>query len=132
MKRVHAIAALFAVAGLLAPTSLFGSGRDSDGSRMQARPIALNATASDRLSPPGDPVDWRYVRLTSTHDLRVTVTTQPASSVANVTVTDAMGKSIERGQTRNGSFEARHNVDPGLYYIAVASSRPLQYTITVR
>lgn len=132
MRWIHLTSALVVIAAMMAPATLYGSGRDSDGSRMQARPIALGSSNNDRLSPPADPVDWRYVRLANAHNLRVSVTTQPASATATVTLTDAMGKSLVRGQTSGGTFETRRQLDPGLYYIAVAASRPLQYTISVQ
>ncbi len=106
--------------------------RDSDGSRMQARPLAVGASASDRLSPPNDAVDWRYIRLAAAEDVTLTVDTTPANAVVDVTLTDAMGKSIARGKSSGGTYTSRRRLDPGLYYIAVSSSADVAYRIAVQ
>ena len=132
MKRTHVIAAAL-VAALIAPvTPASAFARDADGSRMQARPIALNSAARDRLAPPSDAVDWRYFRLTEAHDVTVAVEGTPKSVALSITLTDAMGKSLVRGRTSNGSYTTRRRLDPGLYYLSVSATAAASYEISVR
>lgn len=133
MKRPHIIATALLGATLLMPVaSLSAFGRDSDGSRMQARPLTFKASASDRLSPPNDAVDWRYVRLSDAHDVTLTVDSKPVGIAVEVTLTDAMGKTIARGRSSDGKYSTHRRLDPGLYYIAVSANRAVSYTLTVR
>ena len=134
MARIRYIAGgIIALSLLFAHMSVAGAfGRDADGSRMQARAISLGSSASDSLSPPGDSVDWRYVRVPSSALLTVSVSTNPSNASARVSLTDSVGKTIRSGTTRKGKVTLRSRVEPGLYYMSVSSSASLKYTLSVR
>lgn len=132
MKRLHLIAAALVCALLVPVSSTDALGRDADGSRMQARPLSLGSTATDRLTPPRDAVDWRYVRLKQAGDTTVSVQSKPSNVTVRVSITNAMGKSITRGSTSNGSYTTRRRLDPGLYYISVAAGSAASYSLTVK
>lgn len=132
MKRSLFIVGAVALALLIPVAPLAAFGRDTDGSRMQARPMALDSSVSDRLAPPNDAVDWRYLRLSDARDVTLTVDAVPPSVSVEVNITNAMGKSIARGRTADGKFTTRRRLDPGLYYISVSASRPASYQLSVR
>ena len=127
----RAIAMLVALLGLTWSGQTMGKGRDADGSRMQAREQKLGASATDRLAPPGDAVDWRYVRVTKDQDLEIRLTTK-GDRAARVQVTNAVGKPIMEGATQKGQLTLTRRVDPGLYYFAVSATAPVEYSISVR
>lgn len=131
MKRTL-LSLLMLAATLVWTSDLSAFGRDADGSRMQARPHKLGASSSDRLSPPKDSIDWRYVRLSKSDDVSFSVKSKPATHGVRITITDAMGKRIAGGTTQNGSFDTRRRLDPGLYYVSVSSSAAVSYTISIR
>ena len=132
MKRSR-IPALALLAVLLVWTSnSAASGRDSDGSRMQARPHSLGSSDSDRLSPPNDAVDWRYLRLKEAKTVELSVSVTPPEASVDVVMTNAMGKSLYRGKTSGGSLSTSRRLDPGLYYVSVSSSRSVSYTISLK
>lgn len=132
MKRLHLIAATLLCALIVPVGSSEALGRDSDGSRMQARPLVFGSSASDRLSPPRDAVDWRYIRLKEGSDVTLSLEAKPANVNVRVSLTDAMGKSITRGSTSGGKFTTRRQLDPGLYYISVAAGSAVSYSLSVR
>ena len=109
----------------------YANGRDADGSRMQARPLTLGDPVSDRIAPPVDSVDWRYLRLSDPTDVTFEVRVASGTS-ARVTLTDAMGKTITRASTNDGSFSTRRRLDPGLYYVSVSATGPVSYKLTAR
>lgn len=130
----HRIVVIAALLGTLVfPTASTNAlGRDADGSRMQARPLTPGSSENDRLSPPNDAVDWRYFRLSSSADVTITVETTPGTLSVDVTLTDAMGKSISRGKTAGGTYTSRRRMDPGLYYLAISAARPVAYRVGIR
>lgn len=134
MKRTR----LMIACALVATTALVGVedagafGRDADGSRMQARSAELGSSYTDTLSPPGDSVDWRYVRISSAAVVTATVRCDPSSSSARITMTDSVGKTIARSSTRDGTGSIKKRLDPGLYYISVSSDANLRYTFSLR
>ena len=134
MKRVHQISlAMFTMLLASAPMHVADAlGRDSDGSRMQARPMEVGESATDRLAPPSDAIDWRYVRVSSADDVTLNVKADPAGVKVEVMITDAMGKSMTRGKTRDGNYTTRRRLEPGLYYIAVSAPRAARYSISLR
>jgi len=132
MSRHRKIVAAVLLLGLLGGSSAFASGRDSDGSRMQARPHEPGERAQDQLSPPSDNVDWRYFRLSEASDVTIEVDANPGSAAVKVTITDAMGKSITSVVTSDGKVTTRRRLDPGLYYVAVSCTTSVAYTLSIR
>lgn len=128
------LTALLLLLGLSLPAiDVAAFGRDTDGSRMQARPISAGSSDDDRLSPPNDSIDWRYFRLSDASDITVTVTGAPKGVSLDIVLTDAMGKTITRGSTgKSGTFRTQRRFDPGLYYVSVSASSTVSYKITVR
>lgn len=113
-------------------TTAYANGRDPDGSRMQARPIAMGATAEDRLSPPGDSIDWRYVRLADAADVTFTLAATPSNVTLRFTLTDARGNAVIRESSSRGALTVRRSLDPGLYYLSVSAGAAASYKLTVR
>lgn len=130
MRKALALSVMLTTLGWSAAST--GAGRDADGSRMQAREHRLGTTASDRLKPPADTVDWRYVRVTAGHDLEIRVTSKPTDKPVRVQVTNAVGKPIMEGATQKGVLTLSRRVDAGLYYIAVSANAPAEYSLTAR
>lgn len=128
-KKTMALVAM--MLGLTWSGQVVGKVRDADGSRMQAREQRLGSTISDRITPPNDSVDWRYVRIAKAQSLGVRVTTR-GEKQARVQVTNAVGKSIMDGSTQKGRLSLSRPVDPGLYYVAVSSNVSVEYSITLR
>ena len=114
MKRVTSI--LIALAVTLTAVYASSNARDADGSRMQARSHDLGDQAVDRLAPPSDVVDWRYVRLKEAGVLQVT---------------SATGTKVFTGSTKKGEFKTSKKLEAGLYYISVASRDAVNYELTV-
>ncbi len=126
------LALLIALLGLTWSGVVTGASRDADGSRMQAREQKLGTSVKDRLSPPNDTVDWRYVRVTGSHELDIRLVGKPADKSLRVQVTNAVGKPIMEGATKNGQLSLSRKVDPGLYYVAVSANGLAEYTITIK
>lgn len=126
------LALLIALLGLTWSGVVSGAGRDADGSRMQAREQKLGSSVQDRLSPPSDTVDWRYVRVTGSHDLEIRLSGKPADKSLRIQVTNAVGKPIMEGATQKGQLVLSRKVDPGLYYVAVSANGLAEYTITIK
>ena len=126
------VAAIIIATMALIGLDVMAFGRDADGSRMQARAMSKGSSVSDRLSPPADVVDWRYVRLKEAGVLQVSLKSKPAKSSVRVNLTDAMGKSLGSASTKKGSASLRQKADPGLYYISVSANQATTYTLTVR
>ena len=114
------------------PAQLGAVSRDADGSRMQAREMALGAADSDALSPPSDAVDWRYLRLSEAHRLVVEVNGAPASVPVTVQLTSAVGDRIAQASSSKGRATLSTQLDPGLYYVSVSASADLRYTMSLR
>ncbi len=126
------LALLIALIGLTWSAVVIGASRDADGSRMQAREQKLGSSVQDRLSPPNDTVDWRYVRVTGSHELEIRLVGKPTDKSLRVQVTNAVGKPIMEGATKNGQLSLSRKVDPGLYYVAVSANGLAEYTITIK
>ena|SRR5690554_4076249 len=131
-RRSRAILGVGVVAGLLVVGTLaFAQGRDADGTRMQARPIALGATHSDRLSPPQDREDWFFVRVDSAGELRVSVRARPPGASLRLELQGATGDRLSTATTSGGNAEVRQQVNPGIYYVQV-SGEEARYELSVR
>lgn len=113
-------------------TGASANARDSDGSRLQARPINVGGSARDRLDPPRDSVDWRYFKLSGATSVTITLVAKPASNTASLRVTNAVGKSVGGATTRDGKASMSRRFDPGVYYVSVSSSKPTTYTLSVK
>ena len=121
----------FVATMVVGTSALFAFGRDADGSRMQARAHQLGQSASDRLSPPTDSVDWRYVRLKEGHTIEIVVSA-PDKAGVRVSLTDAVGKNLASGRSKKGQAKIRRRVEPGLYYISVSSNQSCTYKVSIR
>lgn len=130
--RKFAFTAILVTVGLGCSVQAIGAARDADGSRMQAREHKIGSTASDRLSPPSDTVDWRYVRVAKAHDLAVQLTSKPGDKAVRLQITNAVGKPIMEGATQKGQLSLSRRLDAGLYYIAVSANGPAEYSLTIR
>lgn len=132
IMRNIALTAVVLIVGLGCTVQAVGASRDADGSRMQAREHKIGSTVSDRLAPPSDTVDWRYVRVAKAHDLALSLTSKPADKPVRLQVTNAVGKPIMEGATQKGQLSLSRRLDAGLYYVAVSSSGKAEYSLTIR
>ena len=133
MKRKLVAALGLAVIGIMATsTAIYAYGRDADGSRMQARSHALGSSKADRLNPPTDSVDWRYVRLKAAQKVTVSVTNVPKDVALSLLITDAVGKPVASQRSAKGAVAITRELKPGLYYISVSSNTAVKYTISIR
>lgn len=115
----------------LVSSSVFSNARDADGSRMQARSHSLGDQATDRLAPPSDRVDWRYVRVKKAANVKFKVNSQPASATVRLAVTSATGKKVLSQSSKKGSLRASKKLQPGLYYVSVGSKESVNYDLTI-
>ena len=129
MKRVTSI--LIALAVTLTAVYASSNARDADGSRMQARSHDLGDQAVDRLAPPSDVVDWRYIRVKKTKRVGFSVSSTPPEARVTIGVTSATGTKVFTGSTKKGEFKTSKKLEAGLYYISVASRDAVNYELTV-
>lgn len=113
-------------------SAAFAQGRDSDGTRMQARHVEVGSTHRDSLSPPHDRADWRMIRLDQSSNLEIILTVHSGGE-ASLTLTDSSGHRIA-GASAKPEKEAALNrrLDAGIYYISVESSESLRYTLQLK
>ncbi len=124
-----ALAMLCAVA--LTSSAVAGP-KDIDGKRTRARRTAVGAAVQDNLGP-GDAADWRYVRVEGTGDLTITVSFEPGTAKAELTVTDAKGNIISKAKpAKAGTRSITIAVSPGIYYIEVSSPEKTSYTLDTK
>jgi hypothetical protein len=115
---------------LLAASEADGRGRDSDGSRMQARKVSLGSKHSDSLSPPDDRVDWRYFKLDEARSVTVSLRASPEDVPVGLVVTSATGSKLGSETSSNGKAAVSRSLQPGLYYVGVSSKKAAKYRIS--
>lgn len=131
-RRVRAIVGAGIVVGVLAVATLaVAQGRDADGTRMQARQLAIGATHSDRLSPPADREDWFFVRIDAATDLRVSVRARPSGASLRLELQGATGDRLASATTGEGSAVVSQRVNPGIYYMKVSGDEA-RYDLSVQ
>lgn len=108
-----------------------GWAKDRDGSRMHGKSVAMGHKVSDKLDGSKDKADWRYVELRKAATLKVVVTLKPKSSAATVKITDAKGNTLAESAQGSGARKLSAKVQPGIYYIEVASGAQVSYTLVV-
>ncbi|MBA2663684.1 MAG: T9SS type A sorting domain-containing protein [Bradymonadaceae bacterium] len=106
--------------------------RDPDGTRMQARKVALGATHATTLAPPTDAADWRYIQLKEGVELTIEVSSEPKTQVVKVTLTTATGDELTAASSQGGRLKITRNLDPGIYYISIQSGDAVSYRMTIR
>ena len=109
----------------------WAEGRDSDGSRMQARKVKVGASESDSLSPPSDKADWRYFKLDSTKSVTISVNASVDKATISVSMTSATGKSIVSSRATGSPVTVQKELDPGIYYFSVESNHATDYTVQI-
>jgi hypothetical protein len=117
---------------MLASPQLLASGRDSDGSRMQAKRVDVGASESDSLSPPNDQADWRYFKLDARKSVDISVSGVAEKANVELVLTTATGSNIEATTASRGSASLKATLDPGIYYFSVSAKGSTKYTVEVR
>jgi hypothetical protein len=107
-------------------------GRDPDGSRMLARRHVFGSVQTDRLSPPGDVVDWRYFRVSELKEVTVLATFEPSVDSVKVSLIGSTGKSVSDVDGVDGKAEIRLSLEPGVYFVKITSSHSITYHVSVR
>ena len=105
--------------------------RDSDGTRMQARPVDVGSVHQDTLSPPSDRADWRMIRLEEETTLSLELTVRPNNRSATLTLTGSTGNELASEQADRRSAKIETSLEAGIYYIAVESSQSLRYELNI-
>lgn len=123
-------AAITAMVILLA-MPVMAQDRDSDGSRMQARPAALGQTYDDDLSPPSDSADWRMIRLEDRTTITLRLSPRPADATATLILTGSTGNELASERTGRSAATIESTLDAGIYYVAVESSQSLRYELQI-
>ncbi len=132
MRRALALLAAVLLVASFPSGDATANARDPDGSRMQARQIAVGSSARDQLQPPRDSVDWHYFKLRGAKRVSISLSSAPAGNVAQIRVTNAMGKSVASSATRDGKASIARRLDPGVYYVSVSSPKQVTYTLSVK
>ena len=105
--------------------------QDSDGTRLQARPVDLGTVHTDRLDPPGEEADWRMVQLEERHTLQLQLDIRTGGRNATLTLTDAAGEPIADDTAGDQSADIEEQLEAGIYYIAVESTESLTYELRI-
>jgi hypothetical protein len=106
--------------------------RDADGSRLQARHVALGDTIKDSLSPPRDREDWRSFRVTEGKSVKLSLSHQPTKGRVTLTLVSSNGGELGRATSREGAASLAQKLKPGVYYVSVASASRVKYSLSVR
>lgn len=106
--------------------------RDLDGTRMQAQKVSLGTTHKDKLSPPADTADWRYIQIEKNTRLTITVSSEPADQNTTVTLTTATGNELAQASSNKGRLEITRQLEPGIYYINIQSGGPISYRMSIQ
>ncbi|RVU42629.1 hypothetical protein EA187_15695 [Lujinxingia sediminis] len=131
-RRIKRMVGVGVIGGVLVTaTFAMAQGRDADGTRMQARQVAVGSTHSDRLSPPQDREDWYFVRVDEAVELKVSVRSRPASVALRLELQGATGDRLAVAATEQGSAQVAKRVNPGIYYMQV-SGGDARYELSVR
>lgn len=128
---------LWKVAGVLLVAAvlvwpMWVSARDADGSRVGARPQKVGTTAEDELTPPDDGSDWRYFEVEKARSYRVTLTHEPSKATVSLALTRATGETVDSADSSEGDAELEASLEPGLYYVEVASEAAISYSVTIK
>lgn len=126
---ISALAGLFV---LFLALPVWSQGRDSDGTRMQARRVEVGSTFKDSLSPPEDRADWRMIRLEEGRTIAIELAVTTKGAQARLTLTGATGDRIETEVARVKPASISKVLEAGIYYIAVESSEALDYELSIR
>ncbi len=117
---------------LLISSTAFSNARDSDGSRMQARAVALGKTIKDNIRPPGDAVDWYYFRLEKEREVKLSLNIK-SKKEARLTLSDTVGKSILQNRTKAQRLTMKtQKLKPGIYYVSVSAKSAFSYSLLIK
>ncbi|TXD38125.1 hypothetical protein FRC98_04300 [Lujinxingia vulgaris] len=131
-RRIRMVVGVGVLGAVLAMGTLaMAQGRDADGTRMQARQIAVGESHSDRLSPPQDREDWYFVRVDAAVELQVSVRVRPASAALRLEMQGATGDRLAVATSEQGSAVVTQRVNPGIYYVQVSGGEA-RYEMSVR
>jgi hypothetical protein len=132
MKRATLWIVVVAMLSTTVSIDATANARDPDGSRMQARQLAVGSSTRDRLNPPRDAIDWHYFKLRGAKRLSVSVNASPAENPVRVRVTNAVGRSVASATSRGGKATITRKFDPGVYYVSVSGGKAVSYTLSAR
>lgn len=123
------ISILSLIAFTFSTATAFSNARDSDGTRIQARSIAMGSPVNDKLNPPGDKVDWYYFRIKETRKVQINLTTSGSTQVA---LSDTVGKSIFSELSNKKKLSSSRDLKPGIYYLSVSAKSGVSYSLTIK
>ena len=121
-----------ALCGLLIASPALAESRDADGSRLQARSIALGSTQRDTLSPPRDNTDWLSFKVPAGANVTISLNHKPETASVQLSLTDARGQSVASSTSQRGAASLRQRLEPGIYYLSISSNTNVSYSVTVQ
>lgn len=107
-------------------------GRDTDGSRMQARHVSLGSTIRDNLMPPKDRVDWRAFKVTRAKSVTIAGQHKPAGARMVIALVNSRGQQVASATSNGGKVTLSQMLKPGVYYFSVSSDARMSYRLNVR
>ncbi|MFB6261998.1 MAG: hypothetical protein ABEL76_00030 [Bradymonadaceae bacterium] len=130
---MRSLVTYWGLAVLLVPAVGAAADDDPDGSRPEARSMPLDERRTDRLEPPEDASDWRYLQVerASTLVVELEVEGESGEPAATLTVESASGDVLDTSEVGEDGFRLERSVGPGVYYLRVASEGPVEYTLSV-
>ncbi len=105
--------------------------RDADESRLGAEEHPLGTSHNGDLAPPDDEVDWRYIKVEQAETVSFSLAVSPEKKAGTLTLTRATGDELDQAETDEGSVEFDSKLSPGLYYVKVAASAKIDYTLSI-
>lgn len=128
-RLAQALAAACVLVGLVGAVS--AAGRDADGSRMQARALAIGQAATDSLAPPDDRIDWKYFQVAKRRGVRISVRSLDEGRSVSVSLYSAAGDEIARTSAGPSGASLSRDLAPGVYYLGLQASAGVRYRVQV-
>jgi hypothetical protein len=104
---------------------------ETDDSRLGAKRIEIGASQQDAVSPPDDPVDWRYFELEAESSLTISLKRRKGEGTLRMTLAKATGEDVDRVDAPEGQASLELTLAPGLYYIKLTANAAASYSLTI-
>lgn len=104
---------------------------ETDDSRLGAKRIEIGASQQDTVSPPDDPVDWRYLELETESSVTIELKRRKGEGTLRMTLEKATGEDVDRVDAPEGKASLELTLAPGLYYIKLTADAAASYSLTI-
>jgi hypothetical protein len=104
---------------------------ETDDTRLGAERIKIGASQQDAVSPPDDPVDWRYFELEAESSLTISLKRRKGEGTLRMTLAKATGEDVDRVDAPEGQASLELTLAPGLYYLKLTADAAASYSLTI-